>query len=219
MKRITALILGLIMIAPAFAEKRYVTDELWLQLRSGPGSDFRILKALKSGTHLEFLEEDEASGHSKVRTDKGLEGWVLTRFLVNEPISFEKLILTQRELEKTKADLAALQAKHSEVKTDLAGIKRENSQLSGSESEMEKELEHIKKISANAINLDKKNQELMERTESMKIALDTLKADNERLRSNQELNFLIGGGALILLGIFLGWLLPKLTGKRSDGWG
>jgi len=67
--------------------------------------------------------------------------------------------------------------------------------------------------------LDKKNQELMERTESMKIALDTLKADNERLRSNQDLNFLIGGGALILLGIILGWLLPKLTGKRSDGWG
>lgn len=219
MKRITVLVLSFLMIAPALAEKRYVTDQLWLQMRSGPGNDFRILKALKSGTHLQMLEQDEETGYTKVATDKGLEGWVLTRFLVNEPISFEKLILTNRELDKAKADLTALQSKHTDVKTQLAAIKRDNSALSESEGKQKKELEYIKKVSANAINLDKKNQELMERTENMKISLDTMKAENDRLRNSQDLNYLIAGGGLVLLGLFLGWLLPKLSGKRSDGWG
>lgn len=218
MKQITVLLLGLLMIAPAIAEKRYVTDQLWLQMRSGPGNEFRILKALKSGTHLELLEEDEESKYSKVRTDKGLEGWVLTRFLLTDPISFEKLILTNRELDKNKADLADLQSKHAELKKELATIKRQNNNLSGSESKMQKELDYVKKVSANAINLDKKNQELMERTESMKISMDTMKAENDRLRNSQDLNYLIAGGGLVFLGLFLGWLLPKLSGKRSDGW-
>lgn len=218
MKQIAVLLLGLLMIMPAMAEKRYVTDQLWLQLRSGPGNEFRILKALKSGSHLELLEEDEESGYSKVTTDKGLEGWVLTRFLLKEPVSFEKLILTNRELDKNKADLSTLKDKHAELKKELAGIKRQNNNLSGSEGKLQKELDYVKKVSANAISLDKKNQELMERTESMKISMDTLKAENERLRNSQDLNYLIAGGGLVLLGIFLGWLLPKLTGKRSDGW-
>ena len=40
-------------------EKRYVTDTLWLQLRSGPSQEYRILKALQSGEHLIFISEDE----------------------------------------------------------------------------------------------------------------------------------------------------------------
>ena len=219
MKRITVLLLSILMIAPALAEKRYVTDQLWLQMRSGPGSDFRILKALKSGSHLEMLEQDEETGYTKVSTDKGLEGWVLTRFLVNEPIAFEKLILTNRELDKAKADLKALQKKHADVKKQLATIKRDNSSLSESEGKQKKELEYIKKVSANAINLDKKNQELMERNECMKISLDTMKAETDRLRNSQDMNYMLGGGGLVFFGLFIGWLLPKLTGKRSDGWG
>lgn len=40
-------------------EKRYVADSLWLQLRSGPGNEYRILKQLKSGEHLIFLKQTD----------------------------------------------------------------------------------------------------------------------------------------------------------------
>ncbi len=218
MKRISVLLLGLLMILPAIAEKRYVTDELWLQLRSGPGNEFRILKALKSGSHVELLEEDEASGYSRVTTDKGLEGWVITRFLENEPIAFEKLILTQRELDKVKADLTELQGKHAEAKKQLAAIQRDHGDSRSTQEAQAKELEHIKKISSNAINLDSKNKELMEQTEALKINLDTLKAENDRLKGSKDVNYILVGGGLVLLGLFLGWLLPKLSGRRGDGW-
>lgn len=218
MKRITLFILTLLVLYPAVAEKRYISDELWINLRSGPGNDYKILKILKSGTHLQFIESDEETKFSKVITDKGLEGWVPTRFIQDEPIAFEKLILTQRELDKTKADLTELQNKFNETKKVLAETKRTAGDLSEDKSEQEKELEYIKKVSANAINLDKKNQELLEQGEQLKITVDTLRAENERLQNSKDVNYILVGGGLILLGLFLGWLLPKLSGRRSDTW-
>ena len=218
MKRITLFILTLLVLYPAVAEKRYISDELWINLRSGPGNEYRILKTLKSGTHLQFIEEDENAKFTRVTTDKGLEGWVPTRFLQDKPIAFEKLILTQRELEKTKADLTELKAKYNDAKKQLAETKRTASELSQGKTEQEKELEHIKKVSANAINLDKKNKELLEQGEQLKITVDTLRAENERLQGSKDLNYILVGGGLIFLGLILGWLLPKLSGRRGDTW-
>ncbi|MGB3668180.1 MAG: TIGR04211 family SH3 domain-containing protein [Bermanella sp.] len=218
MKRLTLFILTLLVLYPAVAEKRYISDELWINLRSGPGNEYKILKILKSGTHLQFVEEDEELKFTKVITDKGLEGWVPTRFIQDEPIAFEKLILTKRELDKTKADYSELQSKYNETKKALAETKRAAGDLSEDKSEQAKELEYIKKVSANAINLDKKNQELLEQGEQLKITVDTLRAENERLQGSKDLNYILVGGGLILLGLFLGWLLPKLSGRRGDTW-
>lgn len=218
MKRITVFILSLLVLFPAVAEKRYVSDQLNITLRSGPGEEYRILKMLKTGTHLELIEASEDGQYSKVVTDKGLEGWASSRFLVDEPIAFEKLILAQRELDKAKADLAELQQKYSDAKKELAEANRSSSSLNREKEEQNKELEYIKKVSANAINLDKKNQTLMEQGEELKITVSTLKGENERLQNSKDLNFLLIGGSLILLGLFLGWLLPKLSRRGSDTW-
>ncbi|MEY8248596.1 MAG: TIGR04211 family SH3 domain-containing protein [Bermanella sp.] len=195
-----------------------MSDVLIINLRTGPGNDFRILKGLKSGSHLEFMAEDTDKKFTQVRTDKGLEGWVPTRFVQTEPISFEKLILTQRELDKAQQDLSELQAKYSASKKQLANNKRDNKSLNQDKDKQAKELAHIKKVSANAINLDSKNQQLMEQGEQLKITVDTLRADNERLQNSKDISYILLGGLLILLGLFLGWLLPKISGKRGDGW-
>ncbi len=218
MKRITALILGLLIIYPAVAEKRYVKDVLTITLRSGPGDEYKILKGLKSGAHLQLIEETEDGKYAKIATDKGLEGWVMNRYLVNEPVAFEKLILTQRELDKAKADLSELKGKYSSTKKELADANRNSSDLNKDKSKQAKELDYIKKVSANAINLDKKNQELMTKSEELKITVDTLRAENERLQSSKDLNYILMGGFLVSLGLFLGWLIPKLGGRKGDAW-
>lgn len=218
MKYFIAFILSLATIYPAVADKRYISDELWINLRSGAGNDFRILKTLKSGTHLNYIEMSEDEKWTHVTTDKGLDGWVPSRFLKEEPIAFEKLILTQRELDKSRTDLSELQGKHSEVKKELAAIKRNASGLDKDKGKLQKELDYVKKVSASAISLDKKNQDLMTQNEELKIAVDTLRAENERLQNNRDVNYILVGGFLIVLGLFLGWLLPKLSGRKGDGW-
>ena len=203
----------------AAVEKRYVADSLWLQLRSGPGNDFRILKALKSGEHLIFIEEDLEKKYTKVKTSKGLEGWVLTRFLVNEPIAKEKLILANREMDKIKAELATLKTQKGELEAQVENLKSDRSGLNRSQSKLEKELQRIKTISANALALDEKSKKLTQRNQELEIQVEALTAENAQLRDDRQQTYLIYGGGLVVIGIFAGLLLPSLRGgKRNGGW-
>ncbi|MFC3679432.1 TIGR04211 family SH3 domain-containing protein [Bacterioplanoides pacificum] len=206
-------------LGAAAVEKRYVADTLWLQLRSGPSSEYRILKALQSGEHLIFIEEDEATGYTRVKTTKGLEGWVLTRFLLNEPIAKEKLILANREMDKLKAELSTLKSQKEELSAQVENLKSDRSGLSRSQDKLEKELKRITTISSNALALDEKSKKLTQRNQELEIQVEALTAENAQLRDDRQQTYLIYGGGLVIIGIFAGLVLPSLRGgKRSGGW-
>lgn len=203
----------------AAVEKRYVSDKLWLQLRSGPGSDFRILKALPSGEHLIFMEQTEDKNYTKVTTDKGVEGWVLTRFLEDEPVAKEKLILSQRELVKVQAELNTLKKQTDALSQEKSSLSGDRSTLTRDKKNLQKELKRIKTISANALQLDSKNTKLTKRNQELEIQLETLTADNTRLKDDKERTFMIIGGGLVILGIILGLAIPAMRGgKKGGGW-
>jgi SH3 domain protein len=201
----------------AAVEKRYVSDQLWLQMRSGPGNEFRILKTLSSGAHLVYMEETEDKKYTKVKNGKGVEGWVLTQFLVNEPVAKEKLILSERELSKVQAELDTLKDKTKALTQEKSTLSGDRSSLSREKKNLEKELKRITNISANALELDSKNIKLTKRNQELEIQLETLTADNTRLKDDKERTFMIIGGALIVLGIFLGLAIPAMRGGRKGG--
>lgn len=217
------LFITLTLVGASFAanavEKRYVTDQLWLQLRSGPSIENRIVKALPTGEHLIFIEEDAETGYSKVQTDKGVEGYVLTRYLEKEPVAKEKLILAQQELEKIKAELQATRTQRDQFKTDLDRIRNERSGLGRENTDLNKELDHIKSISASAIELDQKVRDLNEQTRELEVQNEALFTENTQLKDAGKQTYILYGGALVLAGIIAGLVLPSLRGRRSSsGW-
>lgn len=221
MKQLFCMFLLTLITATSYAavEKRYVSDKLWLQLRSGPGSDFRILKALPSGEHLIFIEQTEDKNYTKVTTDKGVEGWVLTRFLEEEPVAKEKLILSQRALAKVQAELDTLKNQMTTLNEEKSSLSGDRSSLTREKKNLEKELKRIKAISANALQLDSKNTKLTKRNQELEIQLETLTADNTRLKDDKERTFMIIGGGLIIIGIILGLAIPAMRGgRKSGGW-
>lgn len=220
-KQLFCMLLLTVLTATSYAavEKRYVSDKLWLQLRTGPGSDFRILKALPSGEHLIFREQTEDKNYTRVTTDKGVDGWVLTRFLETEPVAKEKLILAQRELDKVKAELETLKQQTTALSEEKSSLTGDHSSLTREKKALEKELKRITEISANALQLDSKNSKLTKRNQELEIQLETLIADNTRLKDNKERTFLIIGGGLIVFGIILGLAIPAMRGgRKSAGW-
>ena len=55
----------------------------WVNMRSGPGTDYGVVETLPQGTQAEVMEVD-ASGWARIRiTDSGLEGWMAERLLTN----------------------------------------------------------------------------------------------------------------------------------------
>jgi SH3 domain protein len=89
--------------------------------------------------------------------------------------------------------------------------------LSREKKSLEKELKRITDISANALELDSKNIKLTKRNQELEIQLETLTADNTRLKDDKERTFMIIGGGLIILGIILGLAIPAMRGGRKGG--
>ena len=226
MKQLFCMLLLTLMTATGYAavEKRYVSDQLWLQLRSGPGNEFRILKTLASGSHLVYIEETEDKKYAKVKAGKDkagqdIEGWVLTQFLVNEPVAKEKLIFSQRKLKNVQAELTTLKQQTEALTKEKSSLSGDRSTLSRDKKNLEKELKRITDISENALQLDSKNIKLTKRNQELEIQLETLTADNTRLKDDKERTFMIIGGALIILGIILGLAIPAMRGgRKSGGW-
>lgn len=210
---------GLMLISsPAIAvEKRYVTDKLYIQMRSGPSNEHRILKVLQSGEHLIFIGEE--GDFTQVKTDKGTEGWVRTQYLLNEPIAKEKLIFANRELDNLKAELDTARKQRDELQQEVEAAKSERASTNRSNTELERELERIRNVSENALALDEKSRKLTQRNQELELQVSTLSAENQELRSDASVSYLIYGGGLVVIGIIGGLILPGLRGRRSNsGW-
>ncbi len=203
----------------AQAQTVYIDDTLFVPLRGGQGTEYRILhNGLRSGTPVELLERSD-SGYSRIRTPQGLEGWVVSRFLSEQPIARDRLAAATRELEATKNQL-------SEVREQLQAVQAERDQLASSEQNLERrsqslasELEDVKSVSANALTLDRRNRELQEANQKTRNDLEVLTAEKERLEAKSESDFMLLSAGLILLGMFLAVVIPMLKpSRKNDNW-
>ncbi|MDX2479934.1 MAG: TIGR04211 family SH3 domain-containing protein, partial [Desulfuromusa sp.] len=63
----------------AYAETRYISDQLLVTVRSGKGNEYKILETLPTSTPVTILEEDKP--YVKVLTPKGTEGYILNHYV------------------------------------------------------------------------------------------------------------------------------------------
>jgi len=117
------LFLSLMLAVPAWAEPAYVTDRFEITLRTGPGTQHKILKMLPSGTRLQVLERND-EGYVRVRSEDGVEGWVLARYLQEEPVARERLAQAQARLDRLRKEVAALRRENGDLKKENARLQR-----------------------------------------------------------------------------------------------
>ncbi|MFT5235707.1 MAG: SH3 domain protein [Shewanella sp.] len=124
MLRILALV-GLILLSPsllAAGQTRYISDDVFLFLHGGPGTQFRILGSIEAGQEISSLGETQ-DGYTKVIDHKGREGWVETK-MISAQTSFRNLLPeVQAELTKTKAELKQVVDSSDTSVQDLQRVK------------------------------------------------------------------------------------------------
>lgn len=185
------------------ARTAYVTDSIDLPLRSSESERSKIVKMLPNGMALTLLGDNTDNGYTYVRAENGAEGFILTRYLSSTPIS-------RTQLEAVNAKLAALQEENQRLK-EAAGngesaIKERDS--------LSTELSELKHTSTNAIQLKQERDQLQERVIGAERELEHLKRENQALSDNTNQDWFVYGGTLALLGVLLGFLLPKLSWRR-----
>src|SRR5690554_273196 len=117
-------VFGLCLLAAtsAWAQTRYVSDQLQITLRSGPTNSHRILKMMDAGTPVDVLETGE-EGWVRVRTKDGAEGWTLTRHLMDSPSARDQLRTANTRLERAQRQLAELKDNLGAGNQELAAAK------------------------------------------------------------------------------------------------
>ena len=219
-----ALLLALALPAgPAAAQEptgevRYVTDRLSITLRAGPGTGFRILRTLPSGTRLVVLETDPESGWSRVRTERGLEGWVLARYLMAEPAARERLARAEAAAARARERAAALAERVRALEAERDAARREAAAQKARADKAERELARVRKVSADALRLADEHQRLKRRVLDLERELRLAHEENDALRDRTARDWFIVGAGVLLVGIVVGLVLPRIRWRRRSSW-
>ena len=214
-----SLFLALLVSTAALAETtRYVTDQLEITLRSGQSTKHQILRMLRSGTPLEVLETDAESGYSRVRAPDGSEGWVITRYLDPVPSGRERLAAAQRQLAALKKDNARLAGEVRRLGAEKDELTAQLGKLRRASKKLEQELERIRKTSASALAIDNENKSLKTRLQRLEQEHKVVQEENERLRDRTARDWFMAGAGVILLGMGIGLVIPKIRWRRKSNW-
>ncbi len=217
-KLIAAAIGGLLLGNAAAQETYYVDDELVITMRGGKGTEYQIIRTLKSGAKLEVLETDEEAGYSLARTSGGAEGWVLTRYLTPTPIAKHRLATAELEIASLEKQLADLTAQLERARKSRDALDQSSTQLGEENQKLQQELEHIREISSNAIALAQNNKELREKLIRLETDLQAMEQQNAVLKDRSARDWFITGTGVTILGIAIGLILPGVRIQRKSKW-
>jgi len=203
---VIALLLLLILPLAAQAQTRYVSDELKITMRTGQGTQHKIIEMLKSGTPVEVLGQGD--GYTRVRTPEGKTGWVLSRFLMNEPAARERIAANLERMQEMESRMESLQVK----KDRLESLEAENKQL-------KTELAEIRELNANTVAIHERNEQLKQQYDAREGELRRLREANARLKDDAAQTWFVRGAGVVLLGILIGLIIPRIRWRRKRSWG
>lgn len=209
-----AAIAGAVHAAPV----RYVTDQLEITLRSGESTQHQILRMVPSGTPLEVLEQSEESGYTRVKTPDGTEGWVISRYLDKVPSGRARLAESRKELENMRERLDRLQEENGELRNRNAELSGELDKLGTANSRLEQEVTRVRRASASALALDDENRSLKTRLKRLERDYQILQQENEALKDHTARDWFIVGAGVVLLGIAIGLVIPKIRWRKKSDW-
>jgi SH3 domain protein len=202
----------------AQAQTRYVTDRTIVELRRGPSTEYLILRNLEAGERVDVLEENE-EGYSRVRVaDQGTEGWILTRFLIAEPIARERLAVAERNLAAARERVGTLGAENQELARDLATARTDLAEARANHGTVSRELADIRTAAANVVDIRDQNTRLQQRLVQRDQEVEQLTADNARLAGRNSQNWFVVGAGVLLAGIVIGLVAPTLRRKKRSDW-
>ena len=122
----------------ATAATRYVSDDLSINMRRGPGTGYRISELLSAGDRLSTLSE--SNGWMKVRTGDGKTGFVLTRFLSEQPAASTRIAAMKEQTEKFKTENEQLKKKLDEVRSGSEELTETKTSLVSENADLKKRL-------------------------------------------------------------------------------
>lgn len=198
-----------------FADQRFVTDQFEITMRSGPTNSHTIVRMLKSGTALTVLEQDKENGYSRVQTAAGTEGWVLSRYLIREPVARVQIENLVKQVTNTEPKDTSIRGQLNFVKAEFANANNRIDNLEHEKKELEKRLNAIKKTAADVLAIDAENEQLHQQYNEIKAQFMALQEQYSEVSNDNEREWFITGAMVLFGGLLLGLIIPKISWRKK----
>ena len=190
--------IALLALQTSDAATRYVTDEFEIMLRSGQSTQHGIRRQLKSGTPVEVIGQGRG-GYTQVRLSSGVEGWVLSRYLMDTPSGRDRL--------------AALQKKYQQLESGF------EQRIAQEKAALQKEIARLEDVAEKPLALQRENNQLKSQLAKQEQRYEMLRAESEILKSPLKDRYWFMTGVLTVIGsIIFGILLTRISWRRRKKW-
>ena len=202
----------------AHPKAAYLTDILYVPLRSGQGANDPVVVTLKSGDQLDIIEEDSASGMIRVKTRDGKEGWLKNRYLTDKKIAREELDAARKKLESIENTQGSSKGTIDSLREELTSSKASTASLTKENAELKSDLTRIKAISGQSAELDSKNRALTAAQKTLLDKIETLTTTNTQLTQGSRNEGMKLGIIAVVFGLLIGVILSHVKPpKRREG--
>ena len=210
------LMVSLLSVVPAEADTRYVSDQIVITLRRGPGTEYKILKSLPTGAAVEFLEEED--NYLKVRTKDGSEGYVLKQYVTTTLPKAYAIARLEKERAQLQERLAAMAkraqgwtAEKEELRRQVADVQQAFSSEKGKRARLAKKHETLLEGAKNVSDLLKERDQLKAENEKYAADLAKLRQENDDILRKAIVKWFLAGAGVL----FVGWLMGKRSRPRK----
>ncbi|EJO9872584.1 SH3 domain-containing protein [Vibrio vulnificus] len=200
-KLIVTVLLTLLAVPSVFAQDRYIADELFTYMHSGPNNTFRIIGSVDAGSKVKLLQTNSETGYSEVVDERGRKGWVQAKFITRHESMAVRLPRLEKELKEVKSQLANARQNADTEKAGLVdSLDTRNQQIS---------------------DLEKKYSEISDQLASVQTENRQLRAKLDTQKDDLLLKYFMYGGGVAGIGLLFGLILPYMIPRRkksNSGW-
>jgi SH3 domain protein len=199
----------------ALAATQYVSDQITVLLRRGPGTEYKILKNMQTGTRLEVLEEGEE--YFFVRLGDGTEGYVLRQYLSADLPKTVVIARLNKEKDRLKSLIEEVKAgaggwikEKDELQRQLADVQQALQGEKAKRLDVTKNYESLQEGARNVTDLLSEKDRLLAENEQQAAELKKLRQENDKILRKALINWFLAGAGVL----FVGWLIGQRSRKR-----
>jgi SH3 domain protein len=192
----------------------YVKPSSEVVIRTGKGTEFKIVAMVKDGTSVEFLEEDES--YLKVRLANGAEGWMLKRFLSEEPPLSIVVETLRNENSRLSTETTAAAQKTEELSEALIKAQKEVTGLIAERNQFKNDYGRLAKDTADVVKIKQNQKKTAQENSALTDKLFQAEQENDLLNKDKTRHWFLAGAGVFLIGILFGKMPGPSRRKKSS---
>jgi SH3 domain protein len=198
----------------ALAESWYVQPSAEVPIRSGQGTEYKILSVVPDGMTVTIL--DEADPWVKVRTPGGAEGWMLKRYLSKDPPLSDRVATLQAQKEKLEQENEKIRLELGELSTTHSGNQQELNACITERDEIRRNYQSLRADTADVIAIKQNLTDKVQENQLIRQQLAEVERVNKNLQRNTSLKWFLAGGLVLVTGWVLGLISGRSRKRKSS---